>query len=307
MREGKTGKSIVVRDGKCQRCVDLEDISYISIVRHGCKVHMPGESGWVLSKSLEEIYRQIRDYDFVYAHSSYIVNLWHIASVDENEELLTLDTGEKLGISRSRRSGLRQQWIRTQEEKNARRKKREQDYYKLEELHQRYSNTLEELERDVKIIYRLVERFGGMQKTLEELGATAENCSQGEYTKYFRINMILDVYKEKAAEQAIPMEIEVSREFSLSEEVRPAAAVMLDSMLEYSLLSTERCLYPSIHVVMKRNRRENCAMIIIESSYDGKMIIESISDIRAKIEGFSDCLELFCKGKKIKAVINFPL
>ena len=59
-----------------------------------------------MKKILDEVYSQVRDYDFTYAHSSYIVNLWHVTSIDEEEELLTLDTGEQLGISRSKRDGL---------------------------------------------------------------------------------------------------------------------------------------------------------------------------------------------------------
>ncbi|MBO5072932.1 MAG: LytTR family transcriptional regulator [Eubacterium sp.] len=302
IEENKRGNEIIVNDGKYQRCVDLEDISHISIVKHGCKLHMTDGGSWFLKKILDEVYSQVRDYDFTYAHSSYIVNLWHVTSIDVEEELLTLDTGEQLGISRSKRDGLVQEWIQVQEDRRDRRKKRERDYYKLEEIHQRYSDTLQELEKDVRVIHKLVEHFGEMQKVLEEVGVSVV----GKYTNYFRIDIILDTYKEKADERGISMEIDVSREFLLLEEVRSAAAVMLDRILEYFMMLTERCKHPGIHVTMKRNRKQYCSVIIVEGNYEGKIVLENISGFQEKMQSYAECFQLDFKSEKIVATLKLP-
>lgn len=315
MRLGETDKSIIVWDGKYQRCVNLEDISYISIVRHGCDVHLSGETerdrkegkkGFILRKNLTEVYEQIEEYDFEYAHSSYIVNLWHIDSVDEREEVLTLDTGEELRISRSRREGLLQALIRIQERKREEKKKRAQDYYKLEEIHQRYSETLQELEKDVRSIHKLVEQFDEMQQTLEELGATVESNGRCRYTKNHRINTILVEYKEMASERSIPMEIKISEHFVLPAAMQHVAVIMLDSLLEYALASTEQCSQPCVKVWMRMEQKGKCAGIGVESSYDGEFIVEGFSAVQKKAESYPGCLRLDCRGNKFRASLHFP-
>ena len=314
MRSGLTGKSIIVQDGNYQRCVDLEDILYISIIRHGCEVHLSGEvertmkigkRGLVLKKSLSEVYDQLGQYDFEYAHSSYIVNLWHVASIDEREEVLLLKTGEELKISRSRKAGLEQALIRIQEREREGRKKREQDYYKLDELHQRYSETLRELEKDVRDIHKLVEQFDEVHQTLEELGVTVENSGGHRYTKYHRINMILAEYREMAAERAIPMEVEASEHFLLPVEMQHAAVILLDSLLEYALESTAQCPQPHIIVWMGMEKKRQCARIGVENNYDGEFIMESFSEVRKKADAYPGCLELDCRGNKFRASLYF--
>lgn len=74
-------------------------ISYISIAKKGSVIHCENITYTSVEK-LSELYDRLKDYGFVYAHNSYIVNLKHIAAVSVTE--LELMHGEILTISRAR-------------------------------------------------------------------------------------------------------------------------------------------------------------------------------------------------------------
>ena len=50
---------------------------------------------------MAELYEELRNFDFEYAHSSYIVNLNHVIKF-KAEGVIKLSNGEELNISRSR-------------------------------------------------------------------------------------------------------------------------------------------------------------------------------------------------------------
>lgn len=76
-------------------------ISYISIARRGTEIY-GNDSGmkYTSSQKLPEIYEQLKEYGFEYAHNSYIVNLSYVAIAGPKE--LEFINGEKLTVSRSR-------------------------------------------------------------------------------------------------------------------------------------------------------------------------------------------------------------
>ena len=91
-----------------------DDIMYISIAKRGSHIHIC--SGTVnfkcqgiisCRKKVEELYETLKDFNFVYAHNSYIVNLRYIKSRTKNE--IQLMNGEVLTVSRSRTKELKEQ------------------------------------------------------------------------------------------------------------------------------------------------------------------------------------------------------
>lgn len=92
--------------------VDIENVLYIELARRKtllyCKVNQREEI-YTSARKLEEWYEQLREFGFVYAHNSYIVNLRHVIMV--GTEVLKLDTGEQLSVARSKMKGLRQAFL----------------------------------------------------------------------------------------------------------------------------------------------------------------------------------------------------
>lgn len=90
---GKKGNQIVK--------LSPEQICYIAIAKRGTILYCrDGQEKYSSSKRLADLYEQLKDFGFVYAHNSYIVNLKHVAIVDSKE--LEFVNGEKLSISRAR-------------------------------------------------------------------------------------------------------------------------------------------------------------------------------------------------------------
>lgn len=84
-----------------------EQISYISIAKRGTVLHCANSTElYTSSKKLVELYGQLKNFGFAYAHNSYIVNLEHVAIVGPKE--LEFINGEKLTISRSRAKAFKQ-------------------------------------------------------------------------------------------------------------------------------------------------------------------------------------------------------
>lgn len=78
-----------------------ERISHIAITRSGSVIYCGNlKEKYSSQKKVAELYEQLKDFGFVYAHNSYIVNLKHVAVAGPKE--LELMSGEKLTISRSR-------------------------------------------------------------------------------------------------------------------------------------------------------------------------------------------------------------
>lgn len=85
-----------------------DDILYISIVKHGCMIHLfPGSLSFPISKEmftrtrLPDLYDKLCRYNFASAHYSYIVNLKYVVKCSKTE--LQLIDGNILTISRSKR------------------------------------------------------------------------------------------------------------------------------------------------------------------------------------------------------------
>lgn len=87
--------------------IRLTDITYIQKERYGCIVHVTKEKSendydgqLFLRKKLDIIYKRLKDYEFEYAHSSYLVNICHVDECGRTK--LKLDSGVILDISRSK-------------------------------------------------------------------------------------------------------------------------------------------------------------------------------------------------------------
>lgn len=84
------------------------DILYIDNTKRGSEIHIHEdlkeysfEDKITTRKKLAELYEELRNFDFEYAHSSYIVNLNHVIKF-KAEGVIKLSNGEELNISRSR-------------------------------------------------------------------------------------------------------------------------------------------------------------------------------------------------------------
>ena len=84
--------------------IDTDRILYISLRKRGCQIWLdqePEENPVNCNSRLAEIYEELKEHDFVYAHNSYIVNLKHVIKAEGN--VLELADGTALTISRSRK------------------------------------------------------------------------------------------------------------------------------------------------------------------------------------------------------------
>lgn len=98
------------------------DILYISIAKRGSFIHIcPNKieykfEGKISSKEkVENLYNQLKEFGFAYAHNSYIVNLKYIIKVASSE--LQLSDGTKLTISRSKEKTFREDFAKMLAEK----------------------------------------------------------------------------------------------------------------------------------------------------------------------------------------------
>lgn len=92
---GKKGKNIVR--------LDARNVEYIEISKRGSKIHYATEQGEEVYSSehkVAEFHEILEEFDFAYAHNSYIVNLEYVAAANATE--LELLDGKRLSISRSR-------------------------------------------------------------------------------------------------------------------------------------------------------------------------------------------------------------
>ena len=102
--------------------IESDDIMYISIARRGTNIHVcprglknNNNNVFHCKKKIEDLYEQLKEYNFVYAHNSYIVNLKYIKKrVKEEIELMN---GETLSVSRARTAELKKRMVEYMETK----------------------------------------------------------------------------------------------------------------------------------------------------------------------------------------------
>lgn len=163
--------------------VGLDDISYISILKHGCRVHMDvevmkegrygeePEEGFFIRKSLRTIYDEIKEYGFVYAHNSYIVNLRQVHSIDMNGQMLIFNSEQKLKISRSRKEKFEQSLLRLKREEKRVEEEAEKNYLELESQNRKYREIIYELKKNIAMIDIFYEQadYDEMRKIIKKL------------------------------------------------------------------------------------------------------------------------------------------
>lgn len=101
LRQNRVAPYIMGRRNNQIVKLPTERISHIAITRSGSVIYCGNlKEKYSSQKKVAELYEQLKDFGFVYAHNSYIVNLKHVAVAGPKE--LELMSGEKLTISRSR-------------------------------------------------------------------------------------------------------------------------------------------------------------------------------------------------------------
>ena len=92
-----------------------QEIMYFSIAKSGSNIYLcPNASKFefenhlICKKKLSEIYQTLNEYDFVYIHNSYIVNLNYIKR--KTERIVEMINGDILTISRSREKEFREKF-----------------------------------------------------------------------------------------------------------------------------------------------------------------------------------------------------
>lgn len=100
-RNREASPFVMVKKGSQIVKLPAEQVYYIAIAKKGTTFYCEEENEvYTSSKKLAEIYEQLKDSRFAYAHNSYIVNLRHVAVVSLKEMELT--NGKRLTISRAR-------------------------------------------------------------------------------------------------------------------------------------------------------------------------------------------------------------
>lgn len=99
------------------------DILFIENYKRGSAINIISESKdysfedrITTKKKLEELYQVLKDFDFAYAHNSYIVNLNYVSKL-KTEGILRLIDGTELNVSRSKLSDFRKELARVMSEK----------------------------------------------------------------------------------------------------------------------------------------------------------------------------------------------
>lgn len=116
-------KELIIRGEYKNKNIKLKlpDITYIQKQRYGCIIHVTKEKSETdydgqlfLREKLGIIYQGLKDYGFEYAHSSYLVNICHVDECSRTG--LTLDTGVRLDISRSKTKLFNERFIQYTDE-----------------------------------------------------------------------------------------------------------------------------------------------------------------------------------------------
>lgn len=83
--------------------INAKDIWYIELARRKSILHCNldrEDEVYTSGEKLDELYEQLEDSGFLYAHNSYLVNIQHVIAVGTKE--LQMDNGMKLTIARSK-------------------------------------------------------------------------------------------------------------------------------------------------------------------------------------------------------------
>ncbi|MBO6239557.1 MAG: response regulator transcription factor [Butyrivibrio sp.] len=96
-----TGETIILGNGK--RILNSDAIIYTEVYKHDVTYHTT-EGNFTMRSSLKDVETSLKGATFERISNSYLVNLKHIVGISGYE--LTLDNGEVLQISRSRRKEL---------------------------------------------------------------------------------------------------------------------------------------------------------------------------------------------------------
>lgn len=97
---------VVCNDGEMSK-ISISDISYISNLKRGSCIHIFSRKNnqcyeMVSNKKLLEIYEELKNQYFEYAHNSYIVNFRSIIGI--KKDVITLEDLTSLNISRSKKA-----------------------------------------------------------------------------------------------------------------------------------------------------------------------------------------------------------
>ena len=102
------------KDGKVIQ-IDMSDVMYIERIKYGCNVYLLQEDKLekikITKYKLDEIYDIFKEFNFEYAHNSYIVNMRKIRIIDNN--FVVFENGKEMNISRSRRETLKKRLFDT--------------------------------------------------------------------------------------------------------------------------------------------------------------------------------------------------
>ena len=92
----------ITEDGRLSR-ISIKHILYISVIKRGSAVHYYTDEGTkevYCRENVRDLYNQLSEKGFEYAHNSYIVNMSNIIHVNKN--IITLNDNTELNISRSK-------------------------------------------------------------------------------------------------------------------------------------------------------------------------------------------------------------
>lgn len=112
MRNTKYIPNILGRRNNIITKIAYKDIWYIELIRRGSIMHChldKEEEEYSTTLKLKELYEKLKDFDFVYAHNSYIVNMQHVVMAGLTE--LELSNEKKLSIARSKSKEFRQSFV----------------------------------------------------------------------------------------------------------------------------------------------------------------------------------------------------
>ncbi|MDC7287470.1 LytTR family DNA-binding domain-containing protein [Blautia schinkii] len=91
-------KKFELRDSNGISVLNASKVTYIESYRNTQTVYVAGGEKIVLHSTMDHIYEQVKNYDFVRIHKGFIVGYKHIKNFGRNE--IILDTGETLPVGR---------------------------------------------------------------------------------------------------------------------------------------------------------------------------------------------------------------
>lgn len=98
-----SGKQLMVTNKNEQRIINLSDILYCEVINRKINLHLSDGNAVEYYGKISELERRLGE-DFFKSHRSYLVNLKYIIGYNSNE--ITLDSGERLPLSRGRKDAL---------------------------------------------------------------------------------------------------------------------------------------------------------------------------------------------------------